>query len=217
MHLKNFTKQYRLHLLPAAHTRIILGNLVWKPFLGSPKHSHPGMPNHIGNALYDLGIINKSKWQHLLQNLDMAMCENAKLANIKIQQAHEVSASMLENIGLGFEHAYVLESSISKVCVKVMDNSMRVLLDNYLEQVSDNLLRALFRNPRKVYLITELYYGSVTLKVKKKHEMSFENRLVATQWPVHADLKGDKNHEYVFAHNEVPFAYKIERVKGFNG
>ena len=118
MHLKNFTKQYRLHLLPAAHTRIILGNLVWKPFLGSPKHSHPGMPNHIGNALYDLGIINKSKWQHLLQNLDMAMCENAKLANIKIQQAHEVSASMLENIGLGLSMPMYLSLQSQKYAPK---------------------------------------------------------------------------------------------------
>jgi hypothetical protein len=29
--------------------------------------------------------------------------------------------------------------------------------------------------------------------------------------------KVDKKHEYVFAHNEVPFAYKRKRIQGFNG
>ncbi|AOR29033.1 hypothetical protein FORMB_20040 [Formosa sp. Hel1_33_131] len=36
MFLKTFTKHYDLHLLPAAHSKILLGNLIWKPFWGKP-------------------------------------------------------------------------------------------------------------------------------------------------------------------------------------
>jgi hypothetical protein len=217
MLLRTFTKTYDLQLLPAAHTGILLGNLVWNPFLGKPKLSHPGMPNHIGNALYDVGIITKTAWQDMLKTLDVPMCKNAKLAKIKIDAVQEVAGSVLDKLGLGFEQAYVVESVITDVCAKVMKNNMRVELDEFLEQVHPKLFRSLFRNPRKVYMITELYYGSLKLKVEKKHELTFERMVAATKWPVRADLNNKKNHEYVFAHNEVPFAYKMERILGFNG
>ena len=217
MLLRTFTKNYNLQLLPAAHTGILLGNLVWKPFLGKPKLSHPGMPNHISNALYDIGIITKTTWQDILNKLEVPICKNAKLAKIKIDDVQQVVGSVLDKLGLGFEQSYVVESVITDVCAKVMDNNMRVGLDRYLEQIDPKLLRFSFRNPRKVYLITELYYGSIKIKVEKAHELTFERLVAATKWPVQANLKKENNHEYVFAHNEVPFAYKMERILGFNG
>lgn len=217
MFLKAFTKQYDLHLLPASHTGIVLGNLVWKPFWGQPKLSHPGMPNHISNALRDVGLLDKAQWHDQLKAMDINFCKNAKLARIKIQDAVEVGASMLEGMGLGFEQSHLLETEISKVCTKVMENEMRVQLDAYLEKLTGKLLRALFRNPRKAYMITELYYGTLTIKVEKEHEVAFEHKVMNTDWPIRTTLHADKNHEYTFAHNEVPFAYKMERIHGFNG
>lgn len=89
MFLKAFTQQYDLQLLPAAHSGIRLGNLVWKPFWGHPKLSHPGLPNHISNALYDVGLLDKAQWSDYLKSFDVKMCRRAKLARIKIQGATE--------------------------------------------------------------------------------------------------------------------------------
>jgi len=217
MFLKTFTKHYDLHLLPAAHSRILLGNLIWKPFWGKPTLSHPGLPNHISNALYDIGLVDKTKWQNLLNQLDMPICQNAHLAKINIENAGKVAGSLLDGLGLGFEHGYMLQAEISAVCTKVMSNELRTQLDSYLEQIQPKLMRTLFRNPRKAYLITELYYGSVKIKVEKQHEIAFENRIAATKWPIQTDHTTDKSTDYVFAHNEVPFAYKMERIHRFNG
>ena len=30
-------------------------------------------------------------------------------------------------------------------------------------------------------------------------------------------INADTNNEYTFEHNEVPFAYKMEHINGFNG
>ena len=217
MFLRAFTKQYNLQLLPAAHTGIRLGNLVWKPFWGLPKLSHPGLPNHISNALYNIGLLDKAQWSDYLKSFEIKMCRNAKLARIKIQGAREVAATLLEGMGFGFEQQHLVETEISKVCAKVMDNASRVQLDAYLERLEPKLLRALFRNPRKAFMITELYYGTLTLKVEKDHEAAFEQNVMNTNWPIRTTLHADKNHEYTFDHNDVPFAYKMERIHLYNG
>lgn len=99
----------------------------------------------------------------------------------------------------------------------MIDNELRIELDSYLEHASQKMLRTLFRNPRKVYLITELYYGSLKIGVEKQHEFAFEQQIKASQWPVKTQLDTDRTHIYEFAPNELPFAYKMERIQGFNG
>ena len=216
MYLKSFTKLYSLHLLPVEHTGILLGNLVWKPFLGTPKLSHRGMPNHISNALHDVELLNKAQWHNLIKEMDVNICQNANLAKIKIQNAFEVASGLLESIGL--DQSHLNETEISRVCTKIMDNKMRVILDHYLEQLkTKKLTRMLFRNPRKVYIITELYYGRITVKVEKEYEMAFKLKIKNTKWPVHTKINADTSNEYTFEHNEVPFAYKMEGINGFNG
>lgn len=195
MFLRTFTKHYDLHLLPAAHSGIRLGNLVWKPFWGHPKLHHPGLPNHISNALFNVGLLDKAQWSDHLKSFDVKMCKRAKLARIKIQGATEVGATLLEGMG----------------------DASRLRIDKYLERLDPKLLRALFRNPRKAYMITELYFGTLTIKVEKDHETAFEEKVMNTDWPIRATLNSDKNHEYTFDHNEVPFAYKMERIHRFNG
>lgn len=145
------------------------------------------------------------------------MCRNAKLARIKIQDATEVAATLLEGMGFGFEQEHLVETEISNVCAKVMDNAFRVQLDAYLERLEPKLLRALFRNPRKAFMITELYYGTLTIKVEKDYEAAFEQNVMNTNWPIRTTLHADKYHEYTFDHNDVPFAYKMERIHQYNG
>ncbi len=217
MHLRSFTRQYQLHLLPASHSQILLGNLVWKPFWGVPKMSHSGMPNHISNALLDAEIIDTAEWHRLLNALKPKECPNAQLAWIKIEKANSISLSVLDRIGLGHEKEYLLESKVNNLCVKVLRNKLRTELDHYLEQLSHSKLRKVFRNPKKVYLITELYYGNITLTLEKKHQSQFEQQLNSIHWPVETHVDSQGTHQYEFHHNEVPFAYKMERLWRYNG
>lgn len=47
--------------------------------------------------------------------------------------------------------------------------------------------------------------------------MAFKLKLKNTKWPVLTKVNSDLEYEYTFEHNEVPFAYKMERIHGFNG
>jgi len=184
--------------------------------LGTPKLSHLGMPNHISNALYDVELLNRAQWHDLIKEMDVNICQNANLAQLKIKNAFEVATGLLESIG--FEQSHLIETEISKVCTKIMDNKMRIKLDRFLEQLrTKKLMRTLFRNPRKVYVITELYYGTITIKVKKEYDMAFKLKIKNTKWPIHTKINADTSNEYTFEHNKVPFAYKMEHIEGFNG
>lgn len=108
------------------------------------------------------------------------MCKNAKLVRIKIEGVTAVAASLLEGMGYGFEQNHLVDSQITKVCTKVMEDTSRVQLDNYFEKLTPKLLRALFRNPRKAHMITELYYGTLTIKVQKQHEVAYEEKVMNT-------------------------------------
>lgn len=217
LHLTQFTRNYNLHLLPAAHSHISLGNLVLKPFWGKPKLSHPGMPNHISNALYAAGFINKRQWHEDLKTFETEICKNAAFAKINVVGANKVAASVFDGMGLGFEREYLVETEISELCTKVMTNKQRVNLDKHLEKLESKLQRVVFRNPRKTYVITELFYGNLTIKVEKSHEFVFEQQMMQTNGPLKANFYPEKSNEYIFSHNEVPFAYKMERIHGFNG
>jgi len=128
------------------------------------------MPNHVSNALLDAELIDAAAWSRLLHTLKPKECSNAQLAWIKIEKANSISLAVLDHIGLGYEKEYLLESKVTNLCVKVLRNKLRTELDHYLEQFSPSKLRKVFRNPKKVYLITELYYGNITLTLEKKHQ-----------------------------------------------
>jgi len=217
MYLHDFTRHYNLHLLPVSHHGIELGNLVWKPFLGAPKHNHPGMPNHILNALLDAELINKTEWQNQLNQIKTPICDIAELANSTIDKVGKVAGSMLDKLGLGFEYKHMQKAKLANICARIMSNNTRTVLDNYLEQISPKQMRLLFRNPRKVHLITELYYGNITIQVEKKYQTSFEQLISDAKWPIKLSLDAHNNFEYTFKHNDVPFACRMERVHRFNG
>ncbi|MDA8948763.1 hypothetical protein N9H57_06465 [Flavobacteriaceae bacterium] len=54
------------------------------------------------------------------------------------------------------------------------------------------------------------------IRVEKQHDVALKQRIKTSKRSVKAELNTAKNHDYTFAHNEVPFAYKMERISGFN-
>ena len=139
MFLRAFTKQYNLQLLPAVHTGIRLGNLVWKPFWGLPKLSHPGLPNHISNALYNIGLLDKAQWS---DPLDAVYTEG------KVGVGTTTPTVAFEVIGEGdFRTVYIADSSsaastISAQATTVIDDGDWAADSSnsrwYLAKLSDN-------------------------------------------------------------------------------
>jgi hypothetical protein len=67
-------------------------------------------------------------------------------------------------------------------------------------------------------VITELYYGNIEILLKNEFASELDARLQKIKdLELSQKTTFDKEVEYRFKHNDVPFAMRIEKVKHFNG
>ena len=221
MELRKFRNKYDLELIPASHENIILGTLVWDPIIGKPKLEHKGMPDNIFNSFLDAELILENKWEEYMQDLKLEKIVDAKMAESIVNFDAGIATS-LENPTIGkiqnnFEIKKVTKFSFGDLEVRTMSNLMRIRIDSFLEILKINKWDSYDGKIRRIFMITELYYGSIKLitntEWKNELDLSISNSGV--------DLKNNidfgKDIEYTFDHNNVPFAMRIEKVKNFNG
>ena len=221
MELKRFRNKYNLELIPASHENIILGNLVWDPLIGKPQFDHPGMSEHIYNAFLDAGIISKENWMRGIKDLNKEKIKNAHLADRVISMESNVVSTLENPVIDELQHRFEL-SKISKfhfgnLQVKTMSNLNRVRIDNYLEVLKQDSWKSYDGKIRRVYMITELYFGSVQLILNRDLKSDLETNIEKANLKILETVEFDKSVEYTFDHNNVPFAMRLEKMKAFNG
>jgi len=221
MEIKRFRNKYNLELIPASHENIILGNLVWDPIIGKPKFDHPGMSEHIYNAFLDTSIISRENWMKGIKELHKEKIKYAHLADIVINMEANV-VSTLENpvineLQQSFELKKVSQFHFGRLQVKTMSNLNRIRIDNYLEIIKKDNWKAYDGRIRRVYMITELYYGSLQLVLSRDFKNELDISLQQTPLKLIETVEFDKSIEYTFDHNKVPFAMRLEKVRAFNG
>ena len=221
MEIKRFRNKYNLELIPTSHENIILGNLVWDPIIGKPKFDHPGMSEHIYNTFLDAGIISRENWLKGIKDLNKEKIKQAHLADRVINMEANV-VSTLENPVINeleqrFELKKISNFHFGHLQVKTISNLNRIRIDNYLELLKKDNWNTYDGKIRRVYMITELYYGSVQLIMSKEFKNEMEASLEQTQLKIIETVEFDKSIEYTFDHNKVPFAMRLEKVRAFNG
>ena len=221
MEIKRFRNKYNLELIPASHEDIILGNLVWDPIIGKPKFNHPGMPEHIYNAFLDAGLITREKWISAISDLNKEEIKYAHLADRVIQMETNVVSSLenpvIQELEVNFGLKKISKFHFGNLQVKTMSNLNRIKIDNYLELLKKDKWKAYDGKIRRVYLITELYFGSIQLIVNKTHKTDLELSLEEANLKVLESVEFDGSVEYTFDHKKVPFAMRLEKVREFNG
>lgn len=70
---------------------------------------------------------------------------------------------------------------------------------------------------RTVHLITELYSREIKLYLEKEYSAELEAVVSEKKLPVTLTIEGDYINKYDFETPSVPFAYRIEPLKNFNG
>jgi hypothetical protein len=208
-------------LIPASHENIINGKLVWDPLIGVPQFDHPGMPNHIFNAFVDAELIPKEELEGYLNQCRELPLAEAKLAERTIEVDMSM-ASTLENPKLGrLEHEMGVNSikrfTFGEIKTRCLGDLMRVTIDEFLEDMKKNKWELYDGKIRCVFMITELYYGSISLVIDKEFKHKFESSLPGVGMDLKHSLEMDKSIEYTFEHQNVPFAMRIEKVRNFNG
>ena len=132
------------------------------------------------------------------------------------------SASYFENPVIDeLQHRFEL-SKISKfhfgnLQVKTMSNLNRVRIDNYLEVLKQDSWKSYDGKIRRVYMITELYFGSIQLILNRDLKSNLETNIKKAKLKILETVEFDKSIEYTFDHNNVPFAMRLEKMKAFNG
>ncbi len=98
-----------------------------------------------------------------------------------------------------------------------MDDLMRIKIDKFLEQMKANHWNEYDGRIRRVFLITELYYGTIRMVIEKQFSTELDTILKETKLEILSRSEGSHAVEYEFSHDNVPFAMRIERVRTFNG
>jgi hypothetical protein len=219
MELKKFRNRYDLELIPASHEGIILGTLVWDPLIGKPVFNHPGMPDHIFNAFLDSGIITAAEWEKALQSIKKVELRDANLAVSSVDIHLDLIASLEQPLIGELGNAFTLKSlkkfSFGDLQVWLMSPLLRVQIDDYLEKLKEGNWKYYDGKIRRVFIITELYYGRVKIVIDRSIKDDFILAARNSGLKVSNELELGTSVEYSFKHKNVPFAMKLELVKGF--
>ncbi len=221
MEIRKFRKVYGLELIPASHEGIFTGTLVWDPIIGSPEFSRKGMPSSIFTAFLDAGLLNEDEWSALSLDSKMAPFLEAQLASRTVDVDVEF-ISELQHPKVGTITGEFLSEKLSKftfgnMMVREMDDLIRVRIDRMLEVMKATRWKEYDGRIRRVFMITELYYGTIKMVVEKQFSAELDAQIQNSELKAVARSEGSHAVEYEFSHDNVPFAMRIERIRNFNG
>lgn len=221
MEIRKFRSAYDLELIPASHEGISLGDLVWDPLFGPPEFSRKGMPNTIYSAFLDAGLIVQSEWELFREECRDEPLARAQFATrtveVNVDSVSELKHPKIGKILGDFRSGSLGKFTFGDLQVREMDDLVRIKIDRFLEQMKASRWSEYDGRIRRVFLITELYYGTIRLVVKKQFSTDLE--VILEESGVEALSKSEGSHAviYEFSHDNVPFAMRIERVRNFNG
>jgi len=221
MEIRKFRSEYNLELIPASHQGITLGDLVWDPILGPPDFSRKGMPNTIYTAFLDAALITEQEWQEFRKESRETPMVDAHFAtrnvDVSVEFISELQHPKIGQISGSFKIDKVSKFTFGNLQMREMDDLIRIKIDRFLEQMKATRWKEYDGSIRRVYMITELYYGTIRMVVEKKFSTELEAILEQAGLQASAISEGSHAVEYEFSHDNVPFAMRIERVRNFNG
>jgi hypothetical protein len=221
MEIRKFRLEYKLELIPASHEGIFLGDLVWDPILGPPDFSRKGMPNTIYTAFLDAALIDDKEWEQFRKESQDTPLVSAHFAtrnvDVNVEFVNELEHPTIGKISSDFRTENLSKFTFGNLQMCEMDDLVRIKIDQFLEQMKASHWSEYDGSIRRVYMITELYYGSIRMVIEKQFSGEMEAILEKAELQVSGRSEGSHAVEYEFSHNDVPFAMRIERVRNFNG
>ena len=221
MEIRKFRSAYDLELIPASHEGITLGDLERDPIFGAPEFSRKGMPNTIYRAFLDANLFIQNEWELFGDENHNTTLIKAHLASrtvdVNVEFVNELQHPKIGEITGEFRSEKLSKFTFGDIQVREMDDLMRIKIDKFLEQMKANHWREYDGRIRRVFLITELYYGTIRMVIEKQFSTELDTILKETKLEILSRSEGSHAVEYEFSHDNVPFAMRIERVRTFNG
>ncbi|MDF1573683.1 MAG: hypothetical protein P1P86_00635 [Bacteroidales bacterium] len=221
MEIRKFRKEYDLELIPTSHEGILPGDLVWDPILGPPSFSRKGMPNTIYTAFLDAGLVSENDWEEFRKENQETPLANAHFAtrnvDVSVEFIQELQHPKIGRISGEFRTEKISKFTFGDLQMRKMSDLMRIKIDQFLEQMRASRWREYDGSIRRVFLITELYYGTIHMVIEKQFRTELEASMKKADLIASGKSEGSHAVEYEFSHDNVPFAMRIERVRKFNG
>ncbi|MCK5137150.1 MAG: hypothetical protein KAR19_15295 [Bacteroidales bacterium] len=221
MEIRKFRSAYDLELIPASHEGITPGDLVWDPIFGAPEFSRKGMPNTIYTAFLDAGLINESEWEFFREETHNTPLFKAHLASrtvdVNTEFVNELQHPKIGMITGEFKSEKLSKFTFGDIQVREMDDLMRIKIDRFLEQMKATRWSEYDGKIRRVFMITELYYGTIRMVIERQFSTELDSILKKSAFEALSRSESSHAVEYEFSHDNVPFAMRIERVRNFNG
>lgn len=218
MFITSFRKKYGLMLLPTSTADISLGDLIWKRSHRRPRLAKRGMPSHIYNVFLNAGLLLEPEWRKAMTALESATTVPAQLAELDIQTSKRFSYSfphpLAQKINGILETENQQKYRFSNLEVRILSNKWRLDIQKRMGNLSPVEVDANFKALRPVFMITELYYGELSFSIDKILSQGLAPLLTAGA-PLQQDIETEKEIHYTFAHENVPFAMRIEALEGF--
>jgi hypothetical protein len=92
---------------------------------------------------------------------------------------------------------------------------LRVQIDSYLEKLKAGNWKFYDGKIRRVFIITELYYGRIKIVIDRALKNDFDLAVENSRLKINNKIEFGASIEYSFKHDNVPFAMKLELVRGF--
>ncbi|HDS06692.1 MAG TPA: hypothetical protein ENO05_03615 [Bacteroides sp.] len=221
MEIRKFRSAYDLELIPASHEGITLGDLVWDSVFGPPDFTRDGMPNTIFTAFLDAGLIDRESWQQLRDESRQTQLAQAQFAtrtvDVNVEFVSEFRHPKIGAITGEIKSLKISKFTFGDLQVRRMGDLLRIRIDRLLEQMKATRWSAYDGSIRRVFMITELYYGTIRLVVERQYSAILDSLLERSALDALSRSAGNFAVEYEFSHDNVPFAMRIERVRNFNG
>lgn len=221
MEIRKFKAAYDLELIPASHEGITLGDLVWDSMFGPPAFTRKGMPNTIYTAFMDAGLIDQEAWQMFRDESKNAGLSQAHFAtrtiDVDVEFVNEFRHPKIGVITGEIKMLKISKFTFGDLQVRRMEDLLRIKIDRFLEQMKATRWSEYDGSIRRVFMITELYYGTIKLVVEKQYTAALDSFLEKSILKALSRSEGNFAVEYEFSHDNVPFAMRIERVRNFNG
>jgi hypothetical protein len=220
--IRKFVRQYDLDLIVASSSSIAIGDMVWDAVgITHPKLDKPGAPRNIYNALEFIGQLDATDREELQKQASDLPLVDAGLANLSIHVAAEHAGDFqypaIVNLSTNIDLEKISSFTFANVRARAMPNSMRLATDRLLEAAKQVKWKDYNMTIRRSFIITELYYGSISVSLDRK-VASASDVSVLTQQGFALKTRDTLNRieVYTMDANGVPFAMRTELARRFS-
>lgn len=221
MYIARFRKKYGLELLPTSTGDICLGDLIWKRSHRRPRLAMRGMPSNIYNVFFSSDLLTVEEWEKTMKALESAKPSPAHLGNLEITTNKRFSHSFPHPMTIHINHILHTEHQqkfwFSDLEVRTLTNPWRLDIQERMKRLSPEEKDKYFKRLRPVFIITELFYGTISFSLDKATEHALDPMLDELFDNLVQKIETEKKIQYNFEHGDVPFAMRIEALEEFKG